>query len=122
MTKATDSTVFLYWGNDNLKRRYHFDVDLSSAEKRHIKWTSKNYLILEYGTGSGVWVDIALPIDKKEKPQEFVNGVCFDKTSNLFASEGYDDTILIVKNLKTKKEQFIIEKNIVVAVIQIIIA
>jgi len=69
VTQATDSTVFLYWGNDNFKRQYHYDFDLSSAEKLHIKWTSKNYLILQYATGSGVWVDIALPIDKEEKSQ-----------------------------------------------------
>jgi hypothetical protein len=111
MTKASDSTVHLYWGNDNFKRKYFTDLDIRSAEKLEAKWTNKNYLVLEYGTGSGVWVNIVLPIDTKEKPIEFCNGIYFDKVGNLFVSEGYGDTILIVHNSKTKREQFIIDKR-----------
>ena len=112
ITKATDSTVHLFWGNNTLKRKLNEDLALwPAAERLSIKWSNKDYLILEFGTGSGAWLNIVLPIDKKEKPQEFDNGVCFDNVSNLFAYESYDDTILIVQNLKTRKEQYIVEKK-----------
>lgn len=111
IAKATDSTIYLYWGNNSFKRRYNSELDLSSAEKLHVKWANKQYLILEYGTGSGVWIDIILPIDKEEKVQEFANGECFDKIYNLFTYQGYNDTIVIVRNLKTKTQQFIIDEE-----------
>lgn len=112
LTKASDSTVHLYWGNGSFKRKYYTDLDIRSAEKIHVRWTNKNYLIVEYGIGSGAWVDIALPIDKKEKTQEFYNGIYFDEHDNLIVSENAGDTILIVQNLETKRKQFIIEKGL----------
>jgi len=112
MIKATDSTVHLFWGNDTLKRMFGEELSLwPAAERLFIKWYNKNYLILEYSTGSETWTDILLPLDKKQKTQEFYNGIYFDKTDNLFVFEGYSDTILVVKNLKTKREQFIIDKK-----------
>lgn len=111
MTKASDSTVHLYWGNDGLKRKYNADLDLRSAEKIHVQWANENYLILQYGTGSGVWVNIALPLDKEAKTHKFCNGIYFDEIDNLIVSEGYGDTILIAQNLKTGRKQFIIDKK-----------
>ena len=48
---------------------------------------------------------------KTEIPQVSVNDVCFDATFNLFASEDYDNTILIVRNLKVQKEQLMFDKE-----------
>ncbi|CAN5137418.1 hypothetical protein BH11BAC6_BH11BAC6_00320 [soil metagenome] len=83
ITKSTDTTVHLFWGNDNMKRMFNEDLELWAAERLFKKWTSREYLILEYWTGSGVWLDLVLPLNKKEKVQEFGNGLCFDSINNL---------------------------------------
>jgi hypothetical protein len=111
ITKSTDSTIHLYWGNDTIKRVYQSDLQLWIAERLHKKWASKDYLILQYGTGSGSWMNIVLPFNPNEKIQEFSNGLCFDPANNLIGVEQYGDTILVVKNLKTNKLQYIIDKQ-----------
>ena len=112
ITKATDSTVHLIWGNGTLKRMYNEDLDSwPAAERLFIKWSNKDYLVLEYWTGSGVWVDLILPMNKKEMVQEFGNALCFDKVYNLLGIEHIGDTILSVENLKTRKTQYVIDKK-----------
>ena len=96
----------------NMKRMYNEDLDLSpAAERLFIKWSNNDYLILEYWTGSGVWTDLVLPMNKKDKVQAFANGLCFDNIYNLLGIEQFRDTILLVENLKTKKKQYIIDKE-----------
>ena len=111
LTKSTDSTVHLTWGNDTLKRMLPNDFDFRAAERLHEHWGNKDYLILQYGTGSGVWINNVLPLNNNEDADEFVNALYFDSVYNLLAIEKYNDTILSVVNLKTKAIQFIIERE-----------
>jgi hypothetical protein len=111
IAKSSDTTVHLFWGNNTMKRMFAENLDFSAAEKLHVKWLNNEFLILQYGTGSGVWMDIVLPLNKKEEVKEFNNAVCFDSVYNLLGVEGYEDTILLVKNLITKKQQYIIDRQ-----------
>jgi len=112
ITKATNSTVHLFWGNNTLKRMFNEDLELwPAAERLFVKWSNKDYLILEYWTGSGVWTNLVLPMNKKDKVQAFNNGLCFDNIYNLLGIEQFRDTILLVENLKTEKKQYIVDKE-----------
>ncbi len=111
LTQFSDSTVKINWGNDTIKRVYDEPIDLKFAERLRIQWDNKDYLILRYGVGSGAWETVAFPINNKEQVQVFDNGLSFDPKNNLLATEHWQDTVLIVQNLKTHKKQFIIEKE-----------
>ena len=111
LAKSTDSTVHLIWGNDTIKRTLNEEIDLRTAERLHKVWESNDYLILKYGTGSGVWINIILPLNNQEDVQEFGNGLCFDSIYNLLGIQQQGDTILFVQNLKTKERQYIIDKE-----------
>ncbi|MGN6213438.1 hypothetical protein [Parafilimonas sp.] len=111
LTRFSDSTVKITWGNDTVKRIYDTPLDLMFAESLRIKWDNKDYLILDYNTGSGSWLNLEMPLNNKEQVQEFNNGLYFDKAHNLFVTEALSDTVLVVHNLKTGAMQFIIEKD-----------
>ena len=115
----SDSAVKIAWGNDTLKRVYGNPLDFFSAYKLYgVKWENEYYLILLQGQGSGAWANIVLPINSSEKPEVIYNGLCFDTANNLMVSQEIpwsdplsNDTILVVKNLRTHQNQFIIEKE-----------
>ncbi|SFQ19372.1 hypothetical protein SAMN05444277_106204 [Parafilimonas terrae] len=111
LTQFSDSAVKITWGNDTIKRTYDEPLDFMFAERLNVKWENKNYLILDYSTGSGAWLNVVLPLNNMEQVQEFNNGLCFDKKYNLFVTEEFADTVLAVRNLKTKATQFVIEKE-----------
>lgn len=111
LTHFSDSTVKITWGNDSVKRVYDEPLDFMFAERLRIEWDNKDYLILRYSVGSGAWETVAFPINNTEQVQVFDNGLCFDTKNNLLATEHWQDTILIVQNLKTHQKQFIIEKE-----------
>lgn len=111
LTQFSDSTVKLVWGNDAIKRVCDDPFDFMFAERLSVKWENKNYLILDYYTGSNAWINVALPLKKQEQVQEFRNGLCFDEKNNYLVTEEVGDTVLSVHNLKTRQEQFIIEKQ-----------
>lgn len=108
-TQFSDSSVKITWGNKNIKRVYDEPLDFMFAERISIKWQNKDYLILDYFTGSGAWTNVALPLNSDEKVQEFANGLYFDKKDNYLITEEVGDPILSVHNLKTQKEQFVSE-------------
>lgn len=111
LTQFSDSAVKIVWGNDTIKRVYKEPLDFMFAERLRIEWNNKDYLILRYGVGSGAWETVAFPINNKEQVQVFDNGLSFDIKNNLLAAEHWQDTVLIVQNLKTHQKQFIIEKE-----------
>jgi hypothetical protein len=111
LTRFSDSTVKITWGNDKTKRIYDEPLDLMFAERLRVKWENNDYLILNYNTGSGAWLNVVMPLNNNEHVQEFNNGVCFDKHHNLFVTEEFSDTVLAVRNLKTQETQFVVEKD-----------
>ncbi|MGZ4851127.1 MAG: hypothetical protein ACXV2C_07090, partial [Candidatus Bathyarchaeia archaeon] len=62
-------------------------------------------------TGTNAWTNVVLPLNQKEQPQAFGNGLWFDQKNNYFVTEEVGDTIMAVHNLKTRKEQVIVEKG-----------
>ncbi len=111
LTRFSDSAVKITWGNSTMKRTYNEPLDFMFAERLRVKWDNKDYLILDYNTGSGTWLNLVLPLNNKEPVQEFNNGLCFDKKYNLFVTEEFADTVLAVRNLKTRATQFVVEKE-----------
>jgi hypothetical protein len=111
LSQFSDSAVKIIWGNDTIKRTYDEPLDFMFAERLRIKWENKDYLILDYNTGSGAWLNVILPLNNKEQVQVFDNGLCFDKKYNLFVTEKFDDTVLAVHNLRTQATQFVVEKE-----------
>lgn len=111
LTQFSDSTLIITWGNDTIKRVYDKPLDFMFAERLRIEWDNKDYLILRYSVGSMAWMTVAFPINSKEQVQVFDNGLSFDPKNNLLAREHWQDTVLIVQNLKTHQKQFIIEKE-----------
>lgn len=111
LAKSSDTTVNIIWGNDTLKRVFFENIELPFAEKLHLSWVNNEYLILKHSTGSGSWINIIMPFNKTEDVQEFSNGLYFDSINNLFVTEQYGDTILLIRNLKSRDKQYIIEKE-----------
>ena len=111
LQQVSDSTIKIIWGNDTLKRIYDEPLAFMFVERLSVKWENKNYVILNYGTGTSAWSNVVLPIDTKQQVQIFTNGIYFDLKSNLLVTEEVGDTILAVRNLKTLQSQFVIEKG-----------
>jgi len=111
LTKVSDSTVKITWGNNTITRLYDETLDFMFAERLRVQWNNKDYLILRYGVGSGAWETVTLPINNKEPAQVFDNGLCFDSEYNLLGTEQFGDTVLTIQNLKTGRKQFITEKE-----------
>lgn len=111
LRQFSDSTAKITWGNDTINRVYDEPLDFMFAERLRLKWENENYMILDYNTGSGAWLNIVFPLNNKEQVQGFGNGLCFDKKYNLLVTEEFKDTLLEVHNLKTLQKQFIIEKE-----------
>lgn len=111
LNKSTDSTCKIIWGNGKVTRSDAEEVDFYIASKLHYQWENSNYLILKAGTGAGAWLNMVLPFDKSEKVKTFDNILCFDSVNNLVASQYYNDTVLVVQNLKTQQLQYIILNN-----------
>jgi hypothetical protein len=111
LTKFSYSAVKIIWGNGTFKRVYAEPLDFMFAERLRVKWENKDYLILDYNTGTGAWLNLVLPLNNNEYTKAFNNGLCFDKKYNLFVTEEFADTILAVHNLKTQLTQFVIEKQ-----------
>lgn len=109
LTRKSDSTVQVIWGNDTLMREYSKPLELMFAERIHKEWNNNDYLILQYGTGSGTWQNLALPLNSKDSVQVFENALSFDTAHNILAIEQLGDTVFTVHNLKTQQKQFIIE-------------
>jgi hypothetical protein len=74
------------------------------AERIHEEWNNNDYLILQYGTGTGAWQNLVLPLNKRESVQVFDNALSFDITHNLLAIEQFGDTVFTVYNLKTHQK------------------
>src|SRR5439155_23753623 len=111
LSKYSDSTVKISSGNDTINRTYDEPLDFAFAERLSVKWANKDYLILNYNTGSGAWLNLVMPINNKQQVEEFSNGLCFDNKYNLLVSEESEDTILAIRNLKTEASQFVVEKQ-----------
>ena len=112
MVRFNDSTFKITWGNDSLKRTYDDPLHLMFVERLNVKWQNQDYIILDYNTGSGAWVNVVLPLNKREQVQQFDNGLYFEGKSNYFITSGYEDTILCVYNPKTQKMQSIVDKEL----------
>lgn len=108
LDKATDSTCRITWGNNMVTRTNTEDIDFYLARRLHYQWENSQYLILKGGTGSGAWINMVLPFKKTEKVKTFENMLCFDAVDNLVATQYYNDTILVVQNLKTDQKQYIV--------------
>ncbi|PIQ22147.1 MAG: hypothetical protein COW65_04850 [Cytophagales bacterium CG18_big_fil_WC_8_21_14_2_50_42_9] len=108
LNKASDSTCRITWGNNRVTRSGNEEIDIYLARRLHYQWENSQYLILKGGTGSGAWINMVLPFDKSDKVKTFENILCFDAEDNLVASQYYNDTILVVQNLKTDQKQYIV--------------
>lgn len=108
---ASDTTVQLSWGNSSFEKTYEDPIEIIFAERLRVQWKNKDYIILRYGTGTGAWTNIVLPLNKEENAKVFNNALCFDKDFNLLGTEELSDTVFIVHNLKTNNKQFIVEIN-----------
>ena len=86
-TPFAASTVKITWGNDTIKRSYSEPLELMFADRLRIEWSNSDYLILEYGVGTGAWETVALPMNTNEEVQVFDNGLSFDTKNNLLAIE-----------------------------------
>jgi hypothetical protein len=111
LTQISDSTFMMTWGNDSITRTYEKPIDFFTADRLEISWDNKDYLILDYNIGSGVWKTIVLPINNKQQVQIVDNDIGFDSKNNLLGALKSDDTLLVVQNLQTLQEQFIFEKE-----------
>jgi len=111
LNKSSDSTCRVIWGNNKVTRSGADEIDFYLANRLHYQWENSKYLILKGGTGSGAWVNIVLPFDKSEKVKTFDNMLCFDPENNLVAFQYFDDTVLVVQNLKTYQKQYIVLEN-----------
>ena len=111
LTKKSGSTFQLTWGNDCVSRIYNKAIDFFVADRLNIRWDNKDFMILDYSTGSGEWKTIVLPLNKHQTVQEFDNAFCFDTTNNLLGIIQAGDTLLRVVNLQTQQKQFILEKD-----------
>jgi hypothetical protein len=111
LTQLSDSTAKINWGNDTLKREYEEPLDFMFVNRLSVKWENGDYLILDYFTGTNAWTNVALPLNKREQVQEFGNGLCFDEKDSYLVTQEVGDTIMAVHNLKTRQEQFIVEKQ-----------
>ena len=119
--RCSDTTFKITWGNDTIRRTYDRPLTFVVVDRLWVKWENQDYIILDYGIGSGVWENIILPLNNKEQAQAFYNGLCFDKDNNLFTIAGrpwseigpvyYNDTVLTLKNLKSQQLQFAVEKE-----------
>ncbi|RDC64322.1 hypothetical protein [Adhaeribacter pallidiroseus] len=108
LNKASNSTCKITWGNSSGIRSSKEKIDFYLARRLYFQWENSQYLILKGGTGSGVWINLVLPFDKLEKVKTFDNMLCFDAENNLVASQYYNDTVLVVQNLKSDQKQYII--------------
>jgi len=111
LNQKSDSTVSVSWGNDTLSRTIGYNIAFQFGERIHFQWQNKFYAILQYGTGSGVWANLVLPLNKTDNPIEEYNILCFDTIANLIAVEQAGDTLFMIENLKTKAKDFVIEKQ-----------
>jgi hypothetical protein len=107
----SDSMFTITWGNNKLQRTYEEPIDLMFLERLSVSWESKDYLVLDYSTGSNAWTNIVLPLNEKQSTQTYANALCFDKEYNLLVTENNSDTVLTIHNLKTLNMQYIVEKN-----------
>jgi hypothetical protein len=110
LTKQSDSTIQVIWGNDTLKREYSEPLEFMFAERIHKQWSNNDYLILQYGTGTGAWQNLVLSLNSREPVQVVDNALSFDSAHNILAVEQFGDTVFTVYNLKTQQRQFIIER------------
>lgn len=109
LVSNSDSTFKISWGSNGLERTYNAAFDVLFAERISLEWENKDYLILNYWTGSNAWAEIVLPLNETEQVREIQNGRYFDEKQNLIVSEGFSgDTIFQVLNLKTGQQQPII--------------
>ncbi len=111
LTKGSDSTFNIHWGNDKIKRMYSEPQNLMIIDRLEVQWENKDYLILNYFIGSNVWINLVFPLNNKEKVQVFGNGLAFDQKFDLLVTEEIGDTAMAVHNLKTRRTQYIIEKE-----------
>ena len=111
-TRSTDSTVNLIWGNDTFSRQIVESTDTRILQRISLMWESPDFLILQYGTGSQEWINIALPLNKTGKDLAFSDGFDFDSVRNMVFCPGFVDTALIVRNLRTGQSQNVIQKGI----------
>ncbi len=111
LARLSNSTAKIIWGNDTLKREYERPIDFMFVDRVSVKWENSYYMILDYFEGANAWTNVALPLNEKEQVQEFGNGLYFDEKNNYLVTEEVGDTIMAVHNLKTRREQFIVEKH-----------
>jgi hypothetical protein len=105
---STDSTCKIEWGNTKLKRISE-DFDFYFARRLSLNWENKDFLVLEGGSGSDTWFNLILPLDTLSGISDVWNPMAYNKERNLIAIEGYADTILVIRNIKTGKSQPIID-------------
>ena len=111
LEQSSDSTCKITWGNNTIARSGQEEIDFNLARRLHYQWENTEYLILKGGTGSGAWLNFVLPFSKSEKVKTFNNLLCFDPEDNLVASQYFNDTVLVVQNLKTDQKQYIVLKD-----------
>ena len=111
LEQSSDSTCRITWGNNEVTRNTQEEIDFNLARRLHYQWENTEYLILKGGTGSGAWLNFVLPFSKSEKVKTFDNLLCFDPENNLVASQYFNDTVLVVQNLKTDQKEYIVLKD-----------
>jgi hypothetical protein len=126
MTIDSQRIMYFSWGNDTIQRMDTVSYMLYVAERIGIVYSTKDYLILHYSTGSDTHLSLIFPMNRGEPAQICENMFCFDIENNLLVTEywggyilpnkvpdqnNFPDTIIAVTNLKTRQNQFIIEKQ-----------
>ena len=95
----------IIWGNSTIKNEQILDNFVLNKEKLRIKWSNKNFMISQIGTGSNAWTNLILPLKKNSKVIGTDELLAFDSKNNLIARYNYnsDHYPIEIKNLKTKK-------------------
>ena len=111
LVQSTDSTCRIEWGNGIVDRKGLDNFPFCVARHFRSVLFNENYIVLKSHWGSGAWFEIYLPLDSSKKELLIDNPVARDWESNLVAYEGFNDTILFVKNLINEVSIPILERE-----------
>ena len=114
---SSECNCKIQWTSNEVTRQTNVEFDFYTARHFYCEWENDDFIVLRAHHGSDIWLELFLPVD--ESKEEFVieNPFAHDSESNLVVFENlkgdnrYQDTVMRVVHLKTKKEQQIIEKS-----------
>lgn len=98
-------TFAVRWGKGKLTRGPSPSYQLTGGcEPAYVEWENDHFIVMRIGCGSPCWYAIVLPLGRTTAPETIYYPLAFDSAHSLLATVG-DDTLLEVRNLRTKRVQ-----------------